>query len=504
MLGSRELTASPERTSCMTSNLNSFIRLPVAAALGMTLLLGACGGTADADAVATDPDNGESNVPSEHESVAVGEASSFETPVLDQELTFARAVEPFENAVAAVIDGDMINVVDMVAGEVVASHPTSFDPFRADARTSGGAIYITDESRPGSRQLMRIDAGGTETVNFEAVGWVDHRIVTEGHALHIRSNDEPRATFMAIGEDGQIDQYNFGSSLFIEASGDTIVATAEDFTGEVWILDNDMTVLDSANVGEVRNRPSLIAENTLRISRGGTARLVDLDTWESSVQASDFTRTDTGEIRQFGDGWVAELSDAEFSINGPDGQVVANPMTEPISGFQLLVHPDNGTALVALRTCTNRDGSICDSGDGSGSTEDEAGDEEYVPPAFVEVFLLDMAATELSSVAIDDQTSLAALAVDSGWFVASVDETTTTIWSISNDGAAENLAEIESVGQDFAQNFVVPLTPNGLALVDRDVTDMYLLTEDGLEVVSGTALDSDEDWREWKGRFAFL
>lgn len=447
----------------MAGKQSSYRWLFLAALLSVGFVLGACGS--------------DFNDAQGQENGAEVESGTVEPPELDQELSFSRPAEPFENEVIAVLDGEQMNVVDVTTGEVLASTAATIEPLFANATSDGGVVYITDERSPGLRQLIRVDAGGFETLEFESTGWIDHRLTTDGPALVTR-DDEADTQFLRFRLDGLIDRYTFGQGMFIDAFGDTIALTPADRNGDVWFLDSDMTVIEGADGSELEvDRPAV-------------------------------ERTETGLVHEFGDRWMTELDGEVLTITGPDGETVVERPADSITNVDVFAHPTNNNALITLRTCVSREGPVCpinstdDTNEGAG--EEEAGDEPYVAPGYLEVYLFDMSTTELQLLEMVPTSSIAALEVESGWFVASVDGSTTTLVSISNDGVVENFQGPTTGALDFTMEFVVPVAPGVLALQDFQATGVFFLTEDGIESAPGTAVVNKEWWRQFAGQFDHL
>ncbi len=466
--------------------------------LCFALIVTACGSISSNGA--NQPGSEQTEAPQFEESINKPPLSS-----LDQTLSFSRPIEPFDGTVVAIVDDGRVNIVETTSGETLASHSIDVEGSFPEAAYADGAIYIVDGRDPGEHQLFRIDAGGVEVVGFETGGWIEHLHETPQPSMV--AVDDDYAELIRMHPDGQIDRHIFESGIFVEGVGDTILLTTRDYTGEMWLMDQDLAVINGFSVGKLQNRPILIDEATVRIATNTGRYSIDLATQDLEPYPNTERALDPL-ISEFAEGWIAELITGTLTVTDPGGVMQVEQVVEPATRVSSFAHPTENTALVALRSCANVDGDICgepSDGDAESSGDsDEAGDEIYVPPGFLNIFQLDMDTGTLVELEIGQFTSMAALAVDSGWLAAGVDGSTTSIITIDRSSDAQILDELPNSGYDFTLEYVAPVGEQGLALLDRRVGEIVILTNDGLLRTTGTALSNGSVWRGTADSFSHL
>ncbi len=474
-------------------------------ALVVAVVLGACGsesavesGTETASAAASGPPS----------------VSSIDTPApaftVDQSLSFARPVQPFSGSVIAMHVNDQVQVIDESTAEVLGSYPNDAQPWQLRTSYQHGALYITSETNDQLLQVTRIDAGGSETVQLDRRGFVEHAHGAPIATVVIRTDDD--AELVRFHTDGQIERRIFDTGIFIEVVGDGLVLSDNNYSGDLWTVDQELNVITALNVGEVINRPGLIDSDTAVFSTSVGRYEIDLASQEiTAIQDGPFEAADW--LRsEFGDGWRVEASGDLVEFIDPDGGVVNELATEPLQRVSTFMHPTDNIVLVALRTCQNVLGNACEPvlGDESGAsdhvsdeTSDDVVDEPYVPPGFLNIVQFDIDDASISELGFVRTTSIAALALDTGWLVTTVDGSTATISTMSRTGELDILDE-RAIAADYTQTLVQPLGTQSLGFANYETSAIAVLTDDGLVMIDGQPLTNESAWRGYEARFAHI
>ncbi len=424
---------------------------------------------------------------------------------LEESVSFSRPVEPFETEVIGVALDGQINVIDTETGDVLASHTSDLMLNFARTTSHGGVIYLTDPYLPDVNLLARIDSGGIETVELATTGGIAHLIDAPRPTLFARSN--VGAELIRFGPEAQIERQVFDIPVFLDIVGTTTLMTDPDHAGDLWLLDDDLSTEQHIALGSLDGRPVLIDEETVRYSQAGQNHHLDLTTLETSLYPESDDPFDPA-VSKFAGGWTARLNDGVITFIDPAGVTQLEQPIDVATQVNTFAHPSEEIALVSIASNINREGVLpadtSTDGQGLDDTSDYGG--IYVPPSFISVFQFDLTNATLTPIEVGEtSTSIAALALDSGWYAVTVDGANTRVLSVSSDGASEILDEFPNGGADHTSPYVQPIGPRTLAMSDFQSSSIVVMTSDGAVRHDGVALaDSDNAWRQFADTFAHI